>query len=86
MLMDQEELLRITGQVDDRYLDEAAGYRPKRSFWKTALGLVVRRLIELLIIIFMIFALLTVAENSYEDCNGRLIDEAGYTQSALETP
>ena len=86
MMMDQDDLLRLTGQVDDKYLDEAAGYQPKRSFWKTVLGIVVRKLIELLIIIFMIFALLTVAENSYEDCNGRLIDEAGYTQSALEAP
>jgi len=55
MMMDQDDLLRLTGQVDDKYLDEAGGYQPKRSFWKTALGIVVRKLIELLIIMFLIF-------------------------------
>ena len=87
MLTDQEEMVRLTGHVDDQYLDEAAGYQPKRSFWRSALGIVVRRLIELLIIMFIIFALLSVAEKSYEDSKkDQMIDESFYKESVTVVP
>ncbi len=83
MPIDQDELLRMTGQVEDRYLEEAALYQPKRKFWKTALGIVIRRIIDLLIIMFLIFlAFWFVEGRMLKEGNSTNIDDAGYVTSA----
>ena len=83
MPIDQDDLLRMTGQVEEKYLEEAAQYQPKRNFWKSALGIVVRRFIELLIVLFLIFVLFWIAEGrALKEGNSTNIDDVVYGVSA----